>query len=276
MGAISAFSTAGNVLKRNGVLFGAAFVVAFANAASTGATSLLPPSVAGVLSLPLAVFTLLLTPFFMGGLLAMGEEGLDGPTRFGTFVEGGKANYLHLLGAVVLFSVLLAVIAFVVVIAVAIVGVFVLGVSTAGASSPSAAGGSLAVVALLGLVGVLVLALPVFFLQFYGPAIVVSDLGIVGAFEKSARLVRRNVVSTLGYSAVAALVGIVAGVVGVGITVVGGLSGTAATTGVTSPDFGLGILVAAAVVTIAVSTVVSAFGSVYQVAFYDDRLDSLE
>ena len=111
-----------------------------------------------------------------------------------------------------------------------------------------------------------------FFFQFYAAAVVVSDLGIVESFERSATLVRRNLVSTLGYVAIAIAVGGVTGLGGVGVSIVLGPGG--GTSGV-APDLAPGLLAGILLVWFAVSSVVSAFGSVYLVAFYDDRLDSL-
>lgn len=274
MGAISAASSAGGTIKRNGVLLGAAFVVAVVNFALTAVPMAFPPSMAGLVSLPLSGATLLLTPFFMGGLLAMADEGLDGSTQFGTFLDGGKANYLRLLGAMVLFAVLFAVLAFVIVLGIAVVGVFAIGVDSTAGGMATGSGGGLGVVLLLGLVGFFVLLLPMFFLQFYGPAIVVSDLGIVDGLKRSAGLVRRNLVSTLGYSMIAALVGVLAGIAGIPLTLSRELSGGGTAGAFPEVSLGLGLLAGVLVLSVAVTTVVSAFGVTYQVAFYEDRLDS--
>lgn len=275
MGAISALSTAVSTLKRNGVLFGAALLVTVVNFALALVPTAFSPPMAGLVSLPLSGLSLLVTPFFMGGLLAMADEGLGGTTRFDTFLEGGKANYLRLLGAMVLFAVLFAVLAFVVVLGVAVVGIFAIGVDSTGGGLTTGSGGGIAVVLLLGLVGLLVLLLPMFFLQFYGAAVVVSDLGIVDSLKRSFGLVRRNLVSTLGYSLVAGFVGVLAGIAGIPVTLTSELYGGTSTAGA-FPDvsLGLGLLAGVLVLSLVVTTVVSAFGVTYQVAFYEDRLDS--
>lgn len=276
MGAISSLSTASRTLKRNGVLFAAAFVVMLINAVPSGFSAVLPPTEAGILSFLLSGVSLVVMPFLMGGLLSMAYEGLDGVTRFETFVEGGKDNYLRLLGAMVLFAVLFGAVATIVALGTAVVFVFVLGMNAAGAGgSVVAPSAGLAVIALVGLLGVLAVALPMFFFQFYAPAVVVSDLGVVASFKRSAALVRRNLVSTLGYTAIAIAVGLVAGVAALGVSMVAGL-GSYGTTGLSSPEFGVGVVAGIIVVSAVVSTVVSAFGPVYQVAFYDDRLESLD
>ena len=276
MGAISAASTAVGTLKRNRVLLVGAFLVSLVNFGFTAVMAVLPPSVAGLISLPLSGLTFLFMPFFLGGLLAVAYEGLDGVARFKTFFDGGKTNYLRLLGSMVLFGVVFSVLAFAVIIAVAVVGVFALGMGLSeGGSALAASGGGLAVVALVGLVGVLVLLVPMFFLQFYAPAIVVSDLGIVDAFKRSAGLVRRNLVSTVGYMVIASVVGIVAGLAGLVVTLFGESYGGTPGIGTLLPEVGVAVLVPAIIVVVVVTTVISAFGVAYQVAFYDDRLASL-
>jgi hypothetical protein len=276
MGAISALSTTSRTLKRNSVLFAVAFLTTLVSVVPSGITSVLPPSTGWLLSLPLSLLAFLLSPFFLGGLLSMASEGIDGVTRFETFVEGGKDNYLRLLGAMVLFAILFGAFAAIVTIGLAVTAVFVLGMNSAGAAGPMAGGaGGLGIVALVGLLGALVVLLPMFFLQFYGPAVVVSDLDVIDSFKRSAGLVRRNVVSTLGYSVVAGLVGLVAGIAGSAVSMASGF-GRFGATSMSSPELGLGLVAAALVVSVLVSTVVAAFGSVYQVAFYEDCLGSLD
>lgn len=276
MGAISALSTTGRTLKRNGVLFVAAFVVTLVNGLPSGATLVVPESVAGLASIPLSLLTFVLSPFFLGGMLSMADEGIDGVTRFETFVAGGKANYFRLLATMVLFALLVGAIAALVTIAIAVVGIFVVGFNATGAGGPMVGSGeSLAVLVLLGLVGLVAVLGPVFFLQFYAPAVVISELGVVDALKRSAGVVRRNFVSTLGYSVIAALVGLLAGIVGTGVGFVSGFSamGSMAASG---PEFGYSVLAVIVFVSVVISTVISAFGSVYQVAFYEDCLDSLD
>jgi hypothetical protein len=272
MGTISALSTAGRTLKRNSVLVAIAFVVSLVNVAPSGVSTILPPSTAWLLSLPMYALIFFLGPFFMGGLLSMASEGIDGTTRLETFVEGGKENYLPLFGAMILFGIFFGILVGVVTVGIAVVGVFVVGMSSAGAGGAMAGGASsLGIVALLGLVGAFVMLLPVFFLQFYGPAIVVSDQGIVGSLKHSAGLVRRNLASTLGYSVVIGLVSLVGGAAGFLLSMASG-AGRIGATRMLSPEVGLGVAVAGLLVTALVSTVVSAFGSVYQVAFYEETL----
>ncbi|WP_157971769.1 DUF7847 domain-containing protein [Halorussus litoreus] len=277
MGAISALSTAVQTLKRNTVLFAATFLVVLVNFAISGAMYALPPSTAGLASVPLSWASMLLTPFLMGGLLAMADEGLGGRTRLGTFLDGGRANYLRLLASMVLFGILLAVIGFAAVVGFAVLAVFTVGMSATGAAgSVTASSGSLVVLGVFAFVAAVVTFLPMFFLQFYGAAVVVSDLGPVDSFKRSSGLVRRNLLSTLGYSAVTIVVGGTVGVVAGVASLVASLSFQSeqfSGTELPLPELSLGAVAAAAIVAVVLTTVVSAFASVYQVAFYEDVLE---
>jgi hypothetical protein len=278
MGAISALSTTSRTLKRNSVLFAIALIITLVSLAPSGISALLSPPVAWILSLPLSFLLFFLSPFFLGGLLSMASEGIDGTTRFETFVAGGKDNYIRLFGAMVLLAILFGAIAAIVTTGIAVTAVFVLGMNSAGAGGAMVGGaGSLGIVTLLGLLGALVVLLPMFLFQFYAPAVVVSDLGIVDSLKRSAGLVRRNLVSTLGYSAIIGLVGLVAGVSGAVVSMPSGFNRVGmASMASANPGLGIGFVVAALVVSVLVSTVVAAFGSVYQVAFYGECLESLD
>jgi len=272
MGAVSALSTTGRTLARNGVLFGAAFVVTLVSLLPTGLSVFLPPSAVGLVSLPLSGLSLLVTPFLMGGLLSMAEEGLDGTARFETFLAGGREHYLRLLAAMVLFVVLFGAIG-------AVLGVATIATFAIGASAGSAAitNASLFALVILGILALLAVGLPVFFLQFYAAAVVVSDLGVVASFKRSAGLVRRNLVSAIGYSLVALAVGSVGGLFGAFFALFGGarVEPAAPGAGAGVPEVSLGVLLAVGAVMVVLTALLSAFGATYQVAFYDDCLDSL-
>lgn len=270
MGAISALTTAIETLKRNPVLFGAAFVVAIVNFGLTGVTTTVSSDSASPVSSLLSLTTFLFTPFFVGGLLTMADEGLDGRTRLGTFVAGGTDNYLRLLGAMVAFAVAIGVAAVAVMVGLAVIASTIAGAAVAGGGLVDSGSGFVLFV-LVAVAGLVVMFLPTFFLQFYAAAVVVSDLDVMDSFRRSARLVRRNLVSTLGYTAVSVLIGLVTGVLAVAVTLLARPE-VYSTTGATVPEVGTGTLLAVAVVAVALTTVVAAFGSVYQVAFYDDRL----
>jgi hypothetical protein len=119
-----------------------------------------------------------------------------------------------------------------------------------------------------GVVALVALAYLVAFLfvQFYAQAIVVDDYSVTDSFTRSASLVRQHLLSTLGYSLVSLVIGGLAGaVVGVSSTVVGNAP-NALDVEFTSPAVIAGILL----LVVVLSTLSSAFTSLYSVAFYRD------
>src|SRR6056297_2102894 len=109
MGALSALSTTGRTLKRNGVLFAVGFAVTLVSFVPSGVNVFLPPAAAAVVSVAISGLSLFGTPFLVGGMLSMATEALDGTTRFDTFVSGGKEHYVRLLGSMVLFTVVFSI-----------------------------------------------------------------------------------------------------------------------------------------------------------------------
>ncbi|WP_049997409.1 DUF7847 domain-containing protein [Halococcus sediminicola] len=208
----------------------------------------------------LSLLFLVLYPFFFGGIIGMGNEAVEGTTSLGTFVSAGKANYVSLLGA---FFILL-VVGIVYVVALAAIGA--VGGFAVFATGGDALGGA----AFLGIVGVVLVAfvlyfLLFFFIQFFGQAIVLDDVGAVAGFKRSVGAVRANKLSTLGYTLVLALIGSVFGIFGAVFALfqapqaAGGL-----------PTLSPGVAIVAAVVFVALTGVVGAFSMTYGVAFYRD------
>ncbi|WP_246999351.1 hypothetical protein [Halosolutus gelatinilyticus] len=188
MSAIRDLSTAWAAFRSNPViLVGALFLVGLGEV-SVVVNAYVSSVIAAVLWLPwIFVF-----PFPLGGLLTMANEALAGSTDLGAFVRGGKASYVSLLAATIVFAVIVISVSFAGVIAAAVVGV-----GTVAASGSVGA----AVIVVFGLVGLLV-GLVVLFLQFYDAAIVVSGVGAIDSLSRSAALVRRNFVSAVGFSLV--------------------------------------------------------------------------
>ena len=265
MGAISAFSAAVGTLRRNAVLFGVAFVVSLANVALTGLPFVVPTSVVGVTSIVASGVALLVAPFVAGGLLAMAHEGLDGATGVATFASGGRANYPRILGAMVLLGVLFAALG----VAIAVAVLLVTGLVAGSASTPT----GFVLPALVGLIGLLASSLILFVVQFYAPAIVVSGLDVGSAFQRSADLVRENPVSVLGYTTILVVLGSFAGVSGAVLSVAGSAYASPSAMGPDVPEVGVVVVAVLAAVTVVVTTVVAAFGSTYQVAFYEGCVD---
>ena len=274
MGAISSLSTGFDALRRNPVLFAAAFLVALVGSFSYVGQAL-GPIAATVLGLVSFLVSIVVTPFLSAGFVGMAEEALGGHTSLGTFVDEGRANYVSMLGAYLLFiAVMIAVsIAFaVVLVLIAVVGGFALGMGgAAGAGAVGGLGLSLGIIVLVFafLLGIFLLA---YFLQFYDAAVVVSDEGAVGSLRRSASFVRHNLLSTLGFMAVYVLVSIVAAIpiVWLSFSTADFTPATAAATSQMMAGPSLVELLPLILVTLVLSTLTSAFLYAYKVALYVD------
>jgi hypothetical protein len=140
----------------------------------------------------------------------MAMEGLSDRTSLGTFTSEGPSNYLRLLaGRLLLVGVLIGAYLLVLVLGLIVIfGTGAVGMAAGGLGSFGPA--FLLLLVLFVVVGLLVVFAPMFFLQFYGPAIVVNDRGVVDSFGESYRLVRRNLASVLGFDAAVAFIWLVA------------------------------------------------------------------
>lgn len=260
MTVLHALRTAFGSVRRNPAIVLVAGAVALLQLPSTFAQSL-DPLVGGVVSLAASGLLLLLAPFIQGGLIGMAAEALDGETDVGTFLDEGKSNYLQLLGAYVLLFGVNFVLGVVVILPLVFGSVFVFG------SGASVSHAVLAVVALIVLLGGLAYVLAMFFLQFYAQAIVLDGQGIVGGFRRSAGLVRRNLASTAGYTALAIVVGGLFGIV-VGASSIAASPQTLAALDL--PSLSTGGLALLAVVIVAVTAVSTAVLLTFSVAFYTE------
>jgi hypothetical protein len=233
-------------------------------------SQLLPPVYAVVASLGANLLVLLLAPFTQGGMLGLADSALDGRGDIRTFLSAGREHYVSLFAA---YLVLLAVNIVLAIATLVLFLVFGAGLGAVAASAGGAGSGLGGGVGALGFVFVGVVALIALaylvgflFIQFYAQAIVVDDYNAVNSFKRSASLVRQHFVSTLGYSLVALLIGGIAGaVIGVSSTLLGSAP-NALQMDVTSPALIAGIVI----LVVVLSTVSSAFTSLYSVAFYRD------
>jgi hypothetical protein len=219
------------------------------------------PILSSLVSLFASGLLLLVLPFLQGGLIGMAAEALDGRTSLSTFTSTGKTYYIRLLIA----SLAVFVVNFVFGMAVFIGALFggVLFLSSDGQPN-------LLVVALLGAIALISLAVYlgfVFFIQFYSQAIVLEDLGIVDGFKRSIQLVRAHLISTLGYSL---LVGTLGGLVGVvvGVSSLVFSPQQPALTLVDIPEIPLVGLVGVALILLVGSTLLGGFFATYSVSFY--------
>lgn len=218
MGATSALFTAGNALRRNPIILAGIVPLMIVSALRNSAyfAEVLPYSPFGSYVV-LTIVWILIVPFFDSGIYGMAQEALDGPTRLETFLDEARDNYVRLLfgsflkiaisvAAAIIGSIVLLVLLFVVFLFVGVaLGRPTLQVGLGG-------GGAVGIFLLLPLILLLfsyLATLPViFFIQFYGAAIVVSDTPVFEGFRKSVGLVRNALVSTLGYSLLYVVIGL--------------------------------------------------------------------
>ncbi|SFR46679.1 DUF7847 domain-containing protein [Halogeometricum limi] len=203
MAALQSLRTALGSLGRNPVLFLGGLAYALVILPQT-ATQLAGIPVAPTL---LQILTFFVTPFFLAGVIGMAGEALNGDTSLPTLRRVGKNRYVPLLVA--------NFVEFVLVLAIAIVGLIVVAISFVLASTSGAPGPVLA--AVVGLVVLVALAIS-FFIQFFPVAIALGDADAIGGFKESVGLVRRNLLSTLGYSVISLVVTVVTIVPTVGAT----------------------------------------------------------
>lgn len=218
------------------------------------------PLVASVVSLALSLGFVFVMPFFQAGLVGMADEALAGQTSLNTFLEEGRSNYVSILAAylgVVAVNFALGIVVF----PAAVFGGFAV-------FSDAAGGVGAAVLLVLGLVVAFVAVaylLFVFFVQFYGQAIVLDDLGAVDGIKRSASVVRHNLASTLGYSVLAGALGGIAGVVFGGVSLLASPQSQAL---FALPYPAWAGAVGGSVVVVLLASLFGAFFSVYSVAFY--------
>lgn len=260
MGAITAAGRAVDVLKRNPIIFAGAVFLALVSLPSYALQAEQIP----LLATAWGGVVFFISPFITGGLLGMATEGLRGRTSLGRFFAEGKSNYLHLLLAAILLTIIIGITAGIGAIALIVVGISAFGISTTGGFD--AGMGALAVVGILVLLYVLVLVAVGLLLQFVYQAVVVDDVGPVAALKQSYHTVRQNLVGAIGVGLISLLLG----------GILGGVPVAAATivlqSGPTAFDVPLSETAAYAIMYGwgTVSTVVfGAFNNTMLVAFYD-------
>ncbi|MDS0284523.1 hypothetical protein [Haloarcula onubensis] len=206
MAVLNALRRTPNALRRNPVVLAPILVLSVLQVPQL-ALQAVNPLLSSVVSLGLSLVLFVVTPFFQGGLIGMADEALAGRTTLQTFVDDGKANYVSILVAYLVLMAIYVALGLVVFFVTLVGGIFVIGSGGLGSANT-------AVLAVLGTVlaaVVLLYLLALFFLQFYGQAIVLEDMGAVDGLRHSMSVVRQHIVSVLGYSI---LVGILGGVFG--------------------------------------------------------------
>jgi hypothetical protein len=197
MGAISALAMAAGTLRRNPIIFVGVFVLS-----AIGSLTTIGQVWGGLVVLGAGLAGLILMPFLTGGVLGMAEEATAGGTSLATLLSEGKANYLTLLLATIVQLLILFLAG-----VVWAIGLFVLvlggGIALGGIGGGAGTGAALGIGIVVVVLSLLVFFLPIYFIQFYDVAIVISDTGAWGAFKRSFGFVRRHLLSTLGYTILA-------------------------------------------------------------------------
>ena len=223
------------------------------------------PLLATAVSVGVSGLLLFVLPFYQGGIIGMADDARTGTTSIGTLIAAGKSNYVSLLlSSVVVVAIAIA---FGVVVAIGAVVGGVGIVASGGQPSP-------AILAVVGLIGLLVLGgyLGVMVcIQFYAHEIVLNDAAVADGFTDSVSLVRENLLSAIGYSLL----------LFVGGGVIGGLSGAASILLSPQPplqsmlpELSLPATVGVGLVSILATALLGAFYATYSVTFYRDIADS--
>jgi hypothetical protein len=209
-----------------------------------------------VVSLVSSALFLVATPFLQGGTIGMADEALTTSSSLSTFVAEGRDNYLSLLLAYVVLLV--------------VNGVLVAAAFAAGFGAFLAHDAvRTALLVLAGVVG-LVYLLVAFFVQFYGQAIVVDGASALASFKRSYRVVRSNLLATVGYMLLAVVIGSVGGAAYAGVSFLARPEATA-TYGL--PTLSLAALAGVGLLAAVVGSVVSAFALTFSVAVYEELRD---
>lgn len=279
MGAISSFPRALSGLTRNPILL---VLVGLIGAVQFGQLALqsINPLVGMLLSLVLLIVYVFFIPFYMGGILGMANEAIDGKTTIDSFLSEGKSNYVSLLAAYLVFAIVNVIVFVVGFIGFAVLSAFAIGLGsgpgTTGTASAAGTAGSAGAVSGVGMTGLLLVfgitglgfllyMLVVWFFQFYAHAIVLDDASFVEGFKWSFGLVRRNLLSVIGYSLIVSVGGVIIGIVSAVASIAFSLQDPAI-----GIDVGLPLLVGGAVVYVLAIAVGGAFLAIYSVSFYRD------
>ncbi|RQH03256.1 DUF7847 domain-containing protein [Natrarchaeobius oligotrophus] len=216
------------------------------------------PIVSSLVSIGMSGLFVFVLPFLFGGAIAIANDAAtSGATSFGRFLEHGKAFYLSMLGAYLVF-VGISIVFGVVSILIVFVGVFGIVLTNGGASGLIVVGLAYLLIALLFLA---VVAL----FQFYGHAIVIEGARAFESLKRSVDVVRTNLKQVLGYFAILFVGGMVMGVAYVAIML---STFPQPTPGEPAPALDLGPALVGTAATVVVGTLFGTVFLVYSVLFY--------
>lgn len=278
MSVVSSLSRTVEVLGRNPVLFGAAFVLT-AVPVVPNAMQFAGPGLALVGTLLSFAVTLLVIPFLVGGTLGIADRAVTGRTEPRDFLPEGRENYLSLLAgwipiyvlAIVVYVVLLMVF---LVLAIFVVGIGMVYAGPGGGSSTAASTGGIVLLAGLAVLALLLGALPFFLVQFFPAAVVVEDRDVVEAFKRGVSVLRSNLLATVGFDLVVVALGAASGAAAWGVLVAAGTglpgvgAGQPASTAPGLSTTGATAVLLYFVLSVAIGTIVGAFQYTYYVVFF--------
>lgn len=259
MGALNALQRSPGALLRNSVLVIPVLIVGLFQLPQL-LLQAVNPLLSSFVSLGISALFLFVAPFFQGGIIGMSDEALEGRTRLGSFLADGKAHYVRMLVAYLLLFVVGLVLFIVFFVLSFVLSILVL-------PNLAVSGFAIGVVGLLFLVSYVPMLLFVFFVQFYGQAIVLDDEGAMGGIKRSVNLVRQNLLSTFGYSLIGAVFGGGLGAVLAGLSMVASPQSAQV---FDLPEISFPTLAAAMLVVVVLASVVGSFLAVFSVAFYRD------
>ena len=260
MAVLNALRRTPNALRRNPVVLAPILVLSVLQVPQL-ALQAVNPLLSSVVSLGLSLVLLVVTPFFQGGLIGMADEALTGRTTLQTFVDDGRANYVSILVAYLALMAVYVALGVVVFFVALVGGIFVIGSGGLGSASTAV----LAVIGIVLAAVVLLYLLALFFLQFYGQAIVLEDMGAVDGLRHSVSVVRQHIVSVLGYSI---LVGIFGGVFGSVFGVLSLLLSPQSAATLALPELSLPLVAVIGLLILVAGTLFGGFFAVYSVSFY--------
>ncbi|RDZ45880.1 hypothetical protein C5B86_09075 [Haloferax sp. Atlit-19N] len=277
MAAISSLQTALRGIRSNPVLFLAGLALGLVTLPQ------LATQLAQIPIVPTALMavTFFVTPFVAAGLYGMADEAVDsgGSTSLSTLTDVGREKYVPMLlanivqlGIVIAFGIVFLIVAVVMAISLGLGG---LAAGGGDVSNFALGGGFLVGLAVLGLIG-LAYFVVIFLVQFYPVAVVVGDKGAIESFGESYRLVRNNIVPSLGYSVIRFVVGLVISIPVTGFIVFRTFQNVQQVQDAANPaaaQAGLGFspteIAAIAAISLATQMVLATFQYVYAVAFFE-------
>ncbi len=263
---LQAFRTALSSLRRNPILVGIVAVLTLFQLPSLAAQST-NPLLGGLISLGVSGILLVVTPFFVGGLIGMANEAIDGRTRFGTFVDAGTRNYVSIFLVYLGLFALNLILGLIIVFAIIMTAAF--GVGWTGSSTVG-----IVVFAALSLFGFLVYLGVFFFIQFYAHAIVLDGTSTIEGVTKSISTVRQNLLTVFGYNVITGVGGIGLGVLAAVVSLLAAPmpAGQAETTTATAltefASVGLAGSIALTLGVLVLSAFVGGFFAIFSTALY--------